>query len=121
MYTALVLDDASRTLLLQHVAVPDGWQKVAHHMTVNMGEATQGPANHLVGKVFTLRADYIASDDRVIAVAVETKVPSKNEKKHITVAVNRDGGGKPVHSNQLTEWKKLPQTIELKGTVKVVI
>ena len=34
-------------------------------------------------------------DDKVCAVRIESSVPSKNAVKHITLAVNKEAGGKP--------------------------
>jgi hypothetical protein len=59
--------------------------------------------------------DY-AIDDKVMAVGVEG-YPTMNAKAHITIAVNRNAGGKPVMSNNLTDWKEINFKIELKGIV----
>ncbi len=111
-YTAVVLHPAETQKLLQHFQdlIPDNWQKIAHHMTINLGAACIGPAQHLVGKDVELNVTTVAFDDRVVACGVEAKtddgfnVPSNNKVKHITLAVNRALGGKPVQSNDLTDW-----------------
>jgi hypothetical protein len=104
-YTAVVLNQADRVNLLGHFQVPQGWEALAHHMTINMGAADQGPAAQLLGQDATLQVVAQAQDEFVMAVKVESLVPSKNATKHITVAVNRAGGGKPVMSNQLANWQ----------------
>jgi len=40
LYSAVVLDTASRTFLLDFVDdyIPEGWKVIAHHMTINLGE-----------------------------------------------------------------------------------
>jgi hypothetical protein len=70
-------------------------------MTINMGGPENGPANGMLGSRGELWVTAIGIDNRVLAVAVETEIPSKNAQKHVTIAVNRRDGGKPVHSNEL--------------------
>jgi hypothetical protein len=45
---------------------------------------------------------------------------SNNPKPHITIAVNRQGGGKPMMSNKLTNWTKLRIPLSLSGKVTEV-
>ena len=39
-YSAVVLDDKSRERLIERFksAIPDDWEIIAHHMTINLGE-----------------------------------------------------------------------------------
>ena len=104
-YTAVVLNPADKVKLLQTLSIPEGWEKIAHHMTISMGAAAGGPAVALIGKEFPMTVVSLAQDDRVMAVGVETVVPSTNPIKHITIAVNRQAGGKPFHSNELKNWQ----------------
>ena len=53
-----------------------------------------------------------------MAVGVTCAVKSTNEKKHVTVAVNRPAGGKPFDSNKLENWKPLVPALDLRGTVR---
>lgn len=111
-YSAVVLIPLSQTELLTQFPAPAGWQTKAHHMTINLGSLDNGPAANLSGKK-GLTVVAVASDDRVMAVKVECGVPSTNKIKHITIAVNTAGGGMPVHSNELTDWKSVsPVTLE---------
>lgn len=121
-YTALVLDPQSKAELLAnfHQVVPLEWERVCHHMTINLGGAATGPAADLIGKEFEVIVKTFSQDDRVFAVGVESEVPSKNARKHITVAVNIGGGGKAKHSNELTEWIPLIKPLVLRGVVMVV-
>lgn len=119
-YTALVLDEESHAKLVSQFVVPSDWQKICHHMTINLGDAEAGPAAHLVGQEFEVTATTFGQDDRVVAVGVETSVPSSNKIKHITVAVNVNGGGKAKHSNELTNWTALAQPLVLRGVIQVV-
>ena len=127
-YTALVLDEESQYKLLAQLRVWEcgsldicrSWEKVCHHMTINLGDAEDGPAANLVGQEFEVIATSVGYDNRVVAVGVESVVPSKNKIKHITVAVNVVGEGKAKHSNELTKWTPLDKSIVLRGVVRVV-
>lgn len=123
-YTAVVLSPASRAQLLERLGIGNGlemggWEIIAHHMTINMGSAEKGPAADMVGQTVNLMAHMFAEDDRVMAVAVKTEVPSVNETKHITIAVHRGNGGKPFNSNNLNDWKPISH-IPLIGVVQEV-
>lgn len=123
MYTALVLDKDSKERLVRRFAhlIPGDWDVIAHHMTINMGPISKGPADpSLLGKAAELTVVSVAADDKVMAVGVTSDVPSKNAQKHITLAVNREGGGKPVMSNNLSNWEALPEHFDLYGTVEEV-
>jgi hypothetical protein len=112
-YTGLVLTKESRTKLLSTLDIPEGWEVVLHHVTLNMGPFKGN--RDLLGQTFKVRVDTKASDDKVMAVGVDLPagVTSKNATPHITVAVNRGGGGKPVMSNNLKEWNAIPSmTVE---------
>ncbi len=101
--------------------IPNNWEKIAHHMTINMNSIQDGPLantpinNELVDLIAT---DY-DMDERVLAVKVSTEAHSTNTTKHITVAVNRLAGGKPFHSNQLMNWKNM-SPVHLKGRIEEV-
>lgn len=109
MYTAVVLDQKSRYQLLAHLAgtIPDGWELIAHHVTIKMGLVE----NVEIGESVDLIVKSYAMDNRVMAVAVEGNIPCENKIKHITIAVNRAAGGKPVHSNYLINWIPLSELI----------
>ena len=120
-YSAVVLDDKSRASLLKVLSpmIPEGWETIAHHMTIKMGalengsEAQEDMENNI--EVSLKVIDY-AMDDLVMAVGVEG-YNSNNPKPHITVAVNRNAGGKPFLSNKLTDWKPLGFPLNLIGKV----
>lgn len=118
MYTALVISDESRDFLLSMInPIPLGFTVMCHHMTVNIGPGDP----ELLGKEFSVKLKSFAQNDKVMAFGVETECPSNNKIKHITLAVNRAAGGKPVMSNDLTDWKVLScfETMpSLMGTVK---
>ena len=104
LYSAVVLDKASRTFLLDFVddLIPEGWKVIAHHMTINLGEL-KDKSN--VGEEVVLTVTDVGLSDMAMAVKV-SGYPSKNDIPHITIAVNPDGG-KPVMSNQITNWRPI--------------
>ena len=119
-YSAVVLDDKSRASLLKvfQPMIPEGWEVIAHHMTINMGEIdTQ--YKDLLGTDAELTVTSYAMDDLVMAVGVKG-FPTMNQIPHITIAVNRADGGKPFFSNKLNDWKPINFPIRLSGKVMEV-
>ena len=121
IYTAVELDEDSHNKLKQEILkfIPKNWVVLCHHMTVNLGPASNGPAEHLLGKECSIIATHIAQNEKVIAVKVESNCPSNNSTPHITVAVDYKNGGKQRHSNSLTNWTVLENPINLKGILKI--
>lgn len=119
-YSAVVLDEKSRSRLLERFQknIPEGWEVIAHHMTINLGEIDP-EFERFLGMPVRLSVDDIAMDDKVIAVGV-SGFGSKNIKPHITLAVNRANGGKPMMSNKLTDWEKLRRPLLITGKVTEV-
>ena len=105
-YSAVVLDTASKTKLLDmvHDKIPQGWTPFAHHMTIVFGKGVNNKED--LGKKVTLTVTHVGWTDKVIAVQVEG-YESANKVPHITVAVNTAGGGKPVMSNDITNWQNV--------------
>ena len=122
IYTALKLDELSHNKLKDELAsrIPEGWKVFCHHMTINLGDASVGPAADMVGETMNLTATELGMDDKVMAVKVVSSCPSNNSIKHVTVAVNFAGGGKPKDSNDLKNWVPLESPIELSGVVTVI-
>lgn len=119
-YTALMLDEESRQNLVKRFVhlIPAEWEIVAEHMTINMGPITKGPVDpSMLNMPAELTVVSVAASDKVMAVGVTSDVPSKNSQKHITLAVNREAGGKPFHSNKLKGWEPLPEQFDLLGTI----
>ena len=114
-YTGVFLDKDSRTILEQEFKsqVPEGWEWIAHHMTITMGEMTD---KSKLGEQVSLEVTSFGKNDKVMAVGV-TGYPSKNDKPHITLAVNRAEGGKPFMSNQIENWEPYSINKMLTGVV----
>lgn len=121
MYTAIIIDETSKQKLLTYLKdiIPNDWNVICHHMTINLGSFNDGPlkdSNFGLNQEVSLTATKLAKDDKVIAVEVVSDVPSINKIKHITIAVNVKNGGKPVMSNKLTNWNDI-SPIQLKGII----
>jgi hypothetical protein len=119
-YSAVVLDGQSRERLINRFRsiIPEGFEIIAHHMTINMGEIDPEYEKYL-GLPVRLAVEDIAMDDKVIAVGV-SGFKTNNAKAHITLGVNRANGGKPMMSNNLTNWEKIRRPLSLTGKVTEV-
>jgi len=116
-YSAVVLDDRSKQRLIERfkTIIPEGFEIVAHHMTINMGEIDPKLEKYL-GLPVRLSVNEFAIDDKVMAVGV-SGFETHNAKAHITLAVNRANGGKPMMSNKLTNWQPLKRPLYITGKV----
>eukprot|EP00669_Euglena_mutabilis_P008984 TRINITY_DN3946_c0_g1_i1.p1 TRINITY_DN3946_c0_g1~~TRINITY_DN3946_c0_g1_i1.p1 ORF type:complete len:263 (+),score=86.80 TRINITY_DN3946_c0_g1_i1:56-790(+) len=119
-YAGVGLPDKSRAQLLRTLQahIPTGWQAVAHHMTICMGdleaakakERADNPAGGalarvVLGQPVLLLTEAVGRNDEAVAVRVSGFV-SKNETPHITLAISPTG--KPAASNAIEEWDPLP-------------
>ena len=123
-YSGIVLDKESRQKLLS-LPIPEGWEPIAHHMTITMGPLKDSLAEvYKVGDMMNLSVVALGQDERAMAVKVKPPAPISNRISfpHVTVAVNRAAGGKPLHSNRIPEENFKPQeTIFLSGVVTEVV
>lgn len=105
LYSAVVLDEKSKSLLMQafRKIIPEDWKIYVHHMTIAFGKGIENKAE--LGKEVTLTVTKIGVSDMAIAAGVEG-YPSKSTIPHITLAINPNGG-KPVMSNEITNWKSV--------------
>jgi len=119
-YSAVVLDQESHDRLIKvfKPMIPDDWELLAHHSTINMGEINSQYRNDIGMEVQLTVIDY-AMDFMVMAVGVEG-YHTQNNKAHITVAVNRLAGGKPFMSNKLDNWQPIKFPLKLTGVVTEV-
>jgi hypothetical protein len=118
-FASVVLDGKSRKNLLESImgmVDMSGWEIIAHHMTINFGKGLPEDLKSDLGKTINLTATHLGVSDKAIAVKVDG-YHSDNKVPHITIAVNRKEGGKPVMSNDIQDWKKLPTYINLSGVV----
>lgn len=114
LYSGVVLDVASRTALLDFLndSIPSDWNIFAHHMTICLGPIKD---KDLVGKEAVMEVTHLGFSDMAMAVKVDSEIESKNEIKHITIAINPDGGT-PFMSNQIVKWQNIKR-LKLLGIV----
>ena len=119
-YSAVVLDENSKKRLINRFKsmIPEGFEIIADHMTINLGEIDIDYQKYL-GLPVRLAVEDIAMDDKVIAVGV-SGFKTNNPKAHITLAVNRTNGGKPMMSNNLKDWERIRRPLSLTGKVTEV-
>jgi hypothetical protein len=119
-YSAVVLDDRSKQRLIERFSsiIPNDWKIICDHMTINMGEIDPELEKYL-GLPVRLSVNEFAIDDKVMAVGV-SGFETHNAKAHITMAVNRANGGKPMMSNKLINWQPLKRPIFVTGKVTEV-
>jgi hypothetical protein len=122
-YTCVLLDKDSRTILENEFKskVPGGWEWIAHHMTIQMGGLPEELRNQLVGKKINLTVTSLGMDDKAMAIGV-TGFYSKNDKPHITLAINRSAGAKPFMSNKIPNdmWSDYTINATLNGVITEV-
>lgn len=123
-YSAVVLDDESHDRLVNHFksTIPDGYEILAHHMTINMGEIDVKFEKYL-GMKIDLDVTHIGIGENVMAVGVKLIGVDKlttNKIPHITLAVDRENGGKPFHSNLISDWRPISFSVKLSGKVEEV-
>jgi hypothetical protein len=117
-YTGLVLTSSGHEELTDRLKdkFPGKWEKVAHHVTVNMG-SFKGD-RELLNRKFPVEIISFLSDDKVCAVGVRISDITTKENPHITMAVDRENGGKPAMSNKLSWSEAEPITpFVLEGTL----
>ena len=118
-YSAVVLDPGSRSAILNHVAFPNDWKVICHHMTIKMGELPEN-LKEKIGQTVTLRVTKLGKSDKAIAVGIETSL-SQNATPHITVAINAANGAKPKDSNEITAWEELAESFNVTGKIDEVL
>lgn len=118
-YTAVELDDNSHQALSKLIKI------YAHHMTIvpptlQQSEPRYNYPKYPIGSEVPLKAVAIAQNDKVIAVKIESDIPTKNKIAHVTIATI--GDGKPMDSNNFEEsdFKPLAKPINLSGVIKEV-
>jgi hypothetical protein len=107
-YTACVLEQNSRTTLVEWMhsnhEVPEHFEILAHHSTVDLKPIAKSMGCDLNGQRHEMRVVRFGRLDGIMAVEVETVVPSKNDRKHITLCCDKVNGWKPMRSNDIVEW-----------------
>ncbi len=117
-YSGVVLNDKSRNMLKEYVNFPNDWEFIGHHMTINMGPIME-KYKPLLGQSIDLLITHVGETDKVVAVKVETEIQTQNKTPHITIAVNRNEGGKPVMSNEIVNWVPV-YPFEVEGKIEEI-
>lgn len=131
-YSAVILDNKYKNELLATFIYPDpvysNWTKIAHHMTICLGELPEHLKRYWLGEEITLTATEIGYSDKAVAVKVtgHFSISKKNQNdgfgpnfEHITLAINPLDGN-PSDSNSINNWEKIPP-IKLIGKVEEII
>ena len=110
-YSAVVLDESSRSLLLSKVStyIPPDWTIKADHMTITLGPIVDPKGrwdlstHYTKGSRISLEVGAIRVDQRAIAVEIELPKGyiTRNTYPHITIAINAAQGAKARHSNDI--------------------
>jgi hypothetical protein len=101
--------------LLSNFDIPEDWTVHAHHMTLHMGASKD---KSIIGEEVELEIVGLGKDENAMALLVQTPIPSKNPKPHITLATAP--GAKPVQSNDIENWEPLEQAMSIVGVVAEV-
>ena len=121
-YTALVLEEESRKILVKWLdsnhGKPEDWMLKVHHCTIDLKPINKSMAADLDGQRHEMRVVRFGRLDGIMAVEVETIVPSKNKRKHITLCHAKDV--KPMMSNSIEEWHTIEPFVVF-GVVKEVL
>lgn len=117
-YSAVVLNEESANKLKSvYGGLTPSWKWYGHHMTIKMGELPEEMKN-LLGQPYSLIVSHLGKSDQAIAVRVEDGGLSFNDIPHVTLFVNVEKGGKPFHSNLITDWKKVDNRFKVEGTIQ---
>ncbi len=125
-FTAIVLDEKSKERLklfikemqaAKRIVIPADWNLSCDHVTINPGPPLD---KSIIGQTSNIKVLTLAYNDNIIAIGVKTDLNTDFEKEiqHITIAYSN--GTSPVMSNYLTNWKPIPKSFMLSGTVKMI-
>jgi len=107
-YTACVLEETSRITLVEWMhstqQPAEHFEVLCHHCTVDLKPIAKSMGQSLDGQRHEMKVIRVGRLDGIMAVEVETVVPSKNDRKHITLCCDKVNGWKPKQSNDITEW-----------------
>jgi hypothetical protein len=127
-YSAIVLDQPSKDKLLKVIdelkkegTIGENWVISADHVTINMGKIYD---SELLGRIVDVKVIGIGYNDKVVALRVSTDMDidystKRKRTPHITLAFNKEEGGKPSMSNNIENWNNF-ENISLKGIIQEV-
>jgi hypothetical protein len=107
-YSGVVLDQESHNelinLLHERFKDIDDWREIAHHMTISLGPVPM-KYRGLIGQDIDLTVDGIGHTSDAVAVRIDTNMEVPGTIPHVTLAVSPSG--KPVMSNNITNWQSI--------------
>jgi len=122
LYSAIVLDDSSRSKILSAVAIPDGWKFIGHHFTIKLGELNdEEKKSYRIGESVTLICTKAGRTNKALALKVDNQTRFMDGTPHITVAVNVTAGGKPKDSNNIALFYEPVDKLILTGTIQEIL
>jgi hypothetical protein len=113
IYVGLFLDDKSKKFLKRLYSIPKGWKEYYDHMTVVFNDGSQFAEDvksvnekHF-HKRLTLKVIAVGISEKAMALKVELPggVVCANKIPHITLGTSLEG--KPVDSNDITNWHNI--------------
>jgi len=130
-YSGVIIDEKSRDLLLSTFVYSNpefsDWIKIAHHLTICMGELPEHMKRYWLNQDVTLNASHIGFSDKSVAVKIDNFfiISKANDLEtdgpkfpHITLAINPIDA-KPSDSNQITEWQEIKH-LNINGIIKEI-
>lgn len=121
LYSGIILDEESRSKLINYFynidELSEDIKLFAHHMTICFGKGLPENLKQDLDKEIILKATHVGVSNTNLAVQVNGYF-SENKIPHITISTKNNG--KPVMSNDIVNWIKLPNEIELKGIIKEI-
>ena len=96
------------------------WKEYFHHQTISLGPCKEENKQYL-DSTQKLKVIEIGKSDKCVAVRVEELGPVKTANKipHITCLVSPIG--KPMNSNDITDWKKIEEPFIIEGVFKEIL
>jgi len=134
-YTGAIIKENQKESVLNNTEIKDfllknniidwDFEKYLHHLTINLGKVKESYKDYMdkdidlniVAIGIINETDEKGKNKQAIALKVSNKNISNNETPHITIAVGPNG--KPNHSNDIKEWKKI-NDFKIKAIVKEV-
>ena len=127
IYAGIFLDEESKNILKENVEkyvyeiLGNNVTFICHHMTIShiskINDDIKKWCIENYKKEFVLEIELIGYSDKACAAKINTDIPTTQNYPHITIAINNDTNGKPVDSNYINKFIKLPNKIKVKGIV----
>lgn len=118
VFTGVIINEESRTVLKSEFPPIPGWTQHYHHMTICLGPLDSNKTLELspsvIGTEVTLQVIGVGKDKNAYAVEVKG-FPSTNRRPHITMCVAPDLS--PKYSNDIINWQPIKKPFTVKGKI----